>query len=449
MAIAAWIIDGQPPFDVWSVDRRRFKEYATFDYTVAKAVEVYQNEYAVGFPFEERPAGRPAYTSPLYEVLSAKGAVFGARGGWERPVYIDTDAKVSDHSLTQFRTNGWRPVVAAEVEAARSRVALLDLPGFSKFEVRGRGATDYLDGLLCSRLPRPGRLGLVYALTPRGTVLSEFTVTHLGDDHFYVVGAASAEWHDLDLLEGALPGDGAITIANRSHELGTIVIVGPRSRDVLGKITGTPLDSAAFPWLSCRKIETSAGPVRALRVSYVGELGWELHAANDQLVELYESLWAAGEEHGICDIGIYAVDSMRLDKCYRSWKADLEIGFSPLDASLDRFIDFEKPTFVGRDALLAERSRGSRYRFVPLTLDQPGEADAPANSSIYCNGERVGIVTSGGWSFTLDCSIALGYVQPSHCSSGTSLQIEIFGQRVDATVGSEPLYDPTNTSPRA
>ena len=449
MAIADWIIDGQPPFDIWSVDRRRFKEYATFDYTVAKAVEVYQNEYAVGFPFEERPAGRPAYTSPLYETLSAKGAAFGARGGWERPIYVDTDAVVTDHTLTQFRTNGWRSVVADEVAASRNRVALLDLPGFTKFEIHGPGATMYLDGLVCSKLPRLGRLGLVYALTRTGTVLSEFTVTRLGDDHFYVVGAASAEWHDLDMLEAALPADGSVTIVNRTHQLGTLVIIGPRSRDVLREITSTPLDNASFPWLSCRDIATAAGTVRTLRVSYVGALGWELHAATDQLVALYDLLWAAGKQHGIRDIGIYAVDSMRLDKCYRSWKTDLEIGFSPLDASLDRFVDFTKDHFVGRDALVAERVRGPRYRFVPLTLDQPGIADAPANSSIFRNGERVGIVTSAGWSFTLDCSIALGYVTPSHSSSGTTLQIEIFGERVDATVRSEPLYDAGNSAPRA
>jgi dimethylglycine dehydrogenase len=449
MAIADWIIDGQPPFDIWAVDRRRFKEYATFDYTVAKAVEVYQNEYAVGFPFEERPAGRPAYKSPLYETLSDKGAVFGARGGWERPAYIDSARVVDDHTLTQFRTQGWRPVVAEEVDAARNRVALLDLPGFTKFEIQGRGAASVLDALLCSKLPRLGRLGLVYALTRTGTVLSEFTATRLGDDHFYLVGAATAEWHDLDVLERALPADGSVTIANRTHELSTLVIVGPRSRDVLAKITSTPLDNSSFPWLSCRTLDTDAGSVRALRVSYVGELGWELHAANDQLAELYQLLSAAGEQHGIRDIGIYAVDSMRLDKCYRSWKADLEIGFSPLDASLDRFVDFNKDDFVGRDALLAERERGPRYRFVPLTLDQPGDADAPANSSIYCDGERVGIVTSGGWSFTLDCSIALGYVSPSHCLPGTTVQVEIFGEQVDATVCVDPLYDPANTAPRA
>jgi len=222
------------------------------------------------------------------------------------------------------------------------------------------------------------------------------------------------------------------------------VLAGPRSRDVLGAITATPLDNQSFPWLSYRQIDTVAGPVRALRVSYVGELAWELHASNDQLVDLYKLLGAAGEQHGMRDIGIYAVDSMRLDKCYRSWKADLEIGFSPLDASLDRFVDFTKPAFVGRDALMAERERGSRYRFVPLVLDEPGRSDAPANASVFAGDERVGIVTSGGWSFTLDESIALAYVDAARSAPGTPLDIEIFDRRVSATLRTEPLYDPGN-----
>ncbi len=448
-AMAEWIIDGQPGFDLWSVDRRRFKDYATFEYTTAKAVEVYQNEYAIGFPYEERPAGRPSYVSPLYDTLAAKGAVFGARGGWERPVYIDRDATITDHTLTLFRTNGWRPIVAEEVAAARGRVALLDLPGFSKFDIEGAGAAAYLDALLCSRLPHVGRIGLVYALTPTGTVLSEFTITRLDTDRFYLVGAAGAEWHDLDVLERALPADGSVTITNRTHDFGSLILVGPRSRDVLRGVTNTPLDNTSFPWLTCRDIETAVGPVRALRVNYVGELGWELHAANHQLVALYDLLWAVGERHGMRDIGIYAVDSLRLDKCYRSWKADLEIGFSPLDASLDRFVDFDKQNFVGRDAVIAERDRGSRYRFVPMTLDEAGDADAPFCSSVFSGDRRVGIVTSGGWSFTLDTSIALGYVEQPFDVPGTKVQIEIFGERTPATVRREPLYDPANEHPRA
>ncbi len=448
-AIAEWILDGRPEWDLWSIDRRRYKEYATSRYTIDKAVEVYQNEYAMGFPFEERPAGRPAYTSPLYERLQAKGAAFGARGGWERPTYFDPKGVVTDLSLSFRRRNGWRPVVAEEVLAAREAVAVLDLPGFAKFEVEGPGAAAYLDHLLCTRLPRTGRASLSYALLPDGKVLSEFTVSRLADDRFYLVGAASAEWHDLDVLEQALPGDGSVTITNVTADRGSLVLVGPRSRDVLAQLTTSALDNAAFPWLSIRDIDTAVGPVRALRINYVGELGWELHATNDQMVALYDAVWAAGEPHGIRDFGIYAVDSLRLDKCYRGWKSDLEIGFSPFDAGLDRFVDLDKPYFVGRDALIAERAAGSPWRFVPMTLDLDGDADAPFCSSVFAGDERVGIVTSGGWSFTLDKSVALAYVRPGFELPGTKLEIEIFGDRCPATVGHEPLFDPGNERPRS
>jgi len=402
----------------------------------------------MGFPFEERPAGRPAYTSPLYEQLKAKGAYYGARGGWERPTWFDTghgtaDA-VTDHSLSFFRRNAWRPLVAEECEAVRDRVAVLDLPGFSKFEVRGPGAESYLDHLLCTKLPKTGRVALVYALLPDGKVLSEFTLTRLADDHFYLVGAASAEWHDLDVLEMALPDDGSITITNVTADYGSLVVVGPRSRDVLAQITTNPLDNTAFPWLSMRMIDTAVGPVRALRVNYVGELGWELHAANHQLVALYDAVWAAGEPHGIRDFGIYAVDSLRLDKCYRGWKGDLEIGFSLFDASMDRFVDLSKPDFVGKAAMIAERASGPAWRFVPMTLDDPGDADAPFCASVFSGNERVGLVTSAGWSFTLGQSVALAYVRPQFEAPGTKLDIEIFGSRRSATVGREPLFDQEN-----
>jgi dimethylglycine dehydrogenase len=448
-AIAEWVLEGRPSFDLWSIDRRRYKAYATTEYTAAKAVEVYQNEYAMSFPFEERPAGRPSYVSPLYETLVAKGAHFGARGGWERPTWFDPDGEVTEETLSFFRRNPWRPLVAQEVTAARERVAVLDLAGFTKIEIEGPGAAACLDHLVCSRLPRVGRTALCYALLPDGKVLSEFTISRLADDHFYVVGAASAEWHDLDVLEAALPADGSVRLTNDTHERGSLIVVGPRSRDVLAQVSSSPLDNGSFPWLSVRDIETAVGLVRALRVNYVGELGWELHATNDQLVGLYDAVWAAGEAHGIRDIGIYAVDSLRLDKCYRGWKQDLEIGFSPFDASLQRFVDLDKGDFVGRDALVAEAAVGPAWRFVPLTLDQPGEADAPFCSSVFSGLERVGIVTSGGWSFTLDASVALAYVRPAVASPGTGLEIEIFGERVRATVGVEPLYDPANARLRA
>ncbi|MEA3185668.1 MAG: dimethylglycine dehydrogenase, partial [Ilumatobacteraceae bacterium] len=403
-AVAEWILDGRPEFDIWSIDRRRYKDFATTDYTIDKAVEVYQNEYAMSFPFEERPAGRPSYTSPLYETLQTKGAHFGARGGWERPTWFDPEGVVDDHSLTFSRTNGWRPEVAKECHAARNGVAVLDFPGFTKIEIKGPGAHRYLDHLLCTKLPRTGRLTLCYALLPDGKVLSELTLTKIADDHYYAVGAAGAEWHDLDVLESALPDDGSVTLTNVTADFGTLIVVGPRSREVLAKVTSTPLDNGSFPWLSVTDLDTACGPVRAMRVNYVGELGWELHAANNQLIALYEAVWSAGEQHGIRDIGIYAVDSLRLDKCYRGWKVDLEIGFSPFDATLDRFVDLDKPDFVGKAALVAERQTGPSWRFVPMTLDDPGDADAPFFSSIFDgdgpHAQRFGIVTSGGWSFS-------------------------------------------------
>ena len=443
-AIAEWILNGRPEFDLWSIDRRRYKEYASTKYTIDKAVEVYQNEYAMGFPFEERPAGRPAYVSPLYEKLKKKGASYGARGGWERPTYFDPKNEVTDHSLSFFRRNGWRKVVAKEVHAARNGVAVLDLPGFTKIEVKGPGAFAYLDNLLCTKLPKVGRISLVYALLPDGKVLSEFTVVRVAEDSFYLVGAASSEWHDLDVLEMALPTDGSVTLKNVTKDYGSLILVGPRSREVLSQVTTSALDNAAFPWLSMRMIDTAVGPVRALRVNYVGELGWELHASNEQMVALYDAIWKAGENHQIVDMGIYAVDSLRLDKCYRGWKGDLEIGFSPFDASLDRFVDLTKPAFVGRDALIAEKAAGSKWRFVPMTLDEDGDADAPFCASVFSGEKRIGIATSGGWSFTLNKSVALAYVRPEFEAAGTKLEIEIFGERKKATVGQEPLFDPRN-----
>ena len=456
-AIAEWILDGRPAIDIWSIDRRRYKDYATTQYTIDKAIEVYQNEYAMGFPFEERPAGRPSYTSPLHETLMAKGAYFGARGGWERPTWFDTGITtqnaVTDQSLSFFRRNGWHQQVAQECAAVRNRVAVLDMPGFTKIEIKGPGAEAYLDHLLCTRLPKTGRVTLCYALLPDGKVLSEFTLTKLADQHYYAVGAASAEWHDLDVLEAALPSDGSVTLTNVTADYGSLVVVGPRSRDVLAQITSTPLDNASFPWLSVRDIETSVGSVRALRVNYVGELGWELHAATAQLLPLYEAIWAAGEQYEIRDFGIYAVDSLRLDKGYRGWKGDIEIGYSPFDSSLDRFVDLTKADFVGKAALVAEKAKGSAWRFVPMTLDADGDADVPFCSSIFDgagdNANNIGLATSGGWSFTLDKSIALGYVRPQFERPGTKVYIKVFGEMIAATVGAEPLFDPTNERPRA
>jgi dimethylglycine dehydrogenase len=437
-ALAEWVVEGEPEWDLWTLDPRRFTGYATKTFTTAKAVEIYQNEYAPAFPNEERPAGRPLRTSPLYERLRTKGARFGARGGWERATHFG-----DDDVPTFLRARPYFPAVEAEVRVVRERVGLLDLPGFTKFVVSGPNAAAWLDRLVCTRLPRVGRIGLSWVLTPRGGILSEFTITRQAADRFYLCAAASAEWHDADVLRGAPEG---VTVENVSARFGTLVLAGPRARDVLAAVTHADLSNAAFPWLAAREIEVGWVRVLALRVTYVGELGWELHAPMESLVALYDALWRAGEPHGIADFGIYAVDSMRLDKCYRGWKGDLETGFSPRDASLDRFVAWDKPDFVGRAGLL---ERPAAYRFVPLLLDDAGEADAPACASVFEGGVRVGIVTSGGWSFALGKSVALAYVRSDLGDVDTRLGVDVFGERRAATVAAEPIYDPTNARLRA
>ena len=448
-ALAEWVVYGGPEWDLWSFDRRRYTGYADLAYTAAKAVEVYQNEYAPAYPNEEREAGRQLKMSPLYERLKAKGAHFGARSGWERAIFFDVDDTVDEHTLSFRRKRSWWDAVASEVEAVRERVGILDLPGFTKIEVSGPGAEAFLDALTCSRLPRLGRVSLAYVLTERGTLLSEFTITRTAPDTFYLIAASVAEWHDLDVLEAAMPTDGSVTVRNRSDEIGSLIVAGPRSRELMAHVTAANLSNAAFPWLTAQRIDVLGHEVLTLRVNYVGELGWELHAPMDQLPAIYEVLSAAGPAYGLRDFGLYAMESLRLDKCYRGWKNDLETGYTPYEASLDRFISVQKPAFRGRQAVIDEANRGVAQRFVPLTLDEAGDADAPFCAPVVLDGRSVGLVTSGGWSFTLNKSVALAYVRSDLAAPGTKLDIEILGDRRKATVGREPLYDPENARLRA
>ena len=448
-ALAEWVVHGKTEWDLWSLDRRRYGDYATTDYTVAKAIEVYQNEYASSFPYEERPAGRPLRTSPLYETLRARGARFGARGGWERAVYLDLKGDVPPDTHSFRRENVWHGAVNEEVRAVRERVGILDLPGFTKYELKGPGASKHLDYLSCSKLPSQGRVSLAYALTDDGKLWSEFTITRLGEDHFYIISAAIAATHDMDLLRQGLPADSAITVKDVTADFGTLIIAGPRARDVLGQVTQADLSNAGFPWLTAQYIETVSGRCLAMRVNYVGELGWELHAPVAQLPSLYAAMWAAGAAYDIRDFGLYAMDSLRVDKCYRGWKSDLESGYTPLEASLDRLVDVTKPDFVGKVALAAEHARGAAQRFVPLIFDEDGDAEAPYCAQVFDGNTNVGLTTSGVWSHTLNKSVALAYVKADKATPGTKLQVNVLGTMRSATVHAEPLYDPKNQRLRA
>ena len=442
--IAEWVAHGQPEWDMWPLDSRRYLEFANHKFTLAKAIETYQQEYAIGFPIEERPAGRSAKTSPVYPRLKDKGAQFGARGGWERAVYFPRAADPSDRANVSFRRPRWHTAIARECEAALQRVAVLDLPGFTKFEVTGPGATAWLDHMVTGTVPRPGRTALNYFCAPNGGIVTEMTITCFAPHRYWLISAAAGERHDEHWLHQHLPADGTVRIDNLTARFGSLIVVGPKSRELLAQLTTADLSNAAFPWLSMRSIEIGYTKAIALRVNYVGELGWELHVPVEHMLSIYDLIWAAGEPLGISDYGLYAMDSLRLEKCYRAWKADLTTEYTPLMASLDRFVKLDKPGgFIGQEALQREAASGPRERFVPLLVDA-ADADAAAVSIVFSGNTVAGLVTSGGYGYRLRQSIALAYVRTDLAVPGTELEVEILGTRRRAVVGSEPLYDPQN-----
>jgi len=448
-AIAEWVVNGEPDWDLWPLDCRRYGRYADRRYALGKALETYQNEYGVGYPQEERPAGRPARTSPLYETLKRGGAVFGARGGWERAVYY-REAGDPDGPECSFRRPHWHRAVERECAAVACGVALLDLSGFTRFEVGGRGAAAWLDHLLAGELPRAGRTALAYGCSARGGIVMETTVTRLPEGRFWLLSAASAERHDEDWLRTHYSSvHGEVAISNLTERYGTLVLAGPRARELLARVADADVSNASFPWLSARALRIGGAELLALRVSYVGELGYELHVAMEHLAAVHARLVEAGRGLGLRPFGLYAVESLRLEKCYRSWKADLTAEYTPLAASLGRFVRLDKAAdFIGREALRKAAAAGVPERFVPL-LVEARDADAAPVSIVYHGGRAVGLVTSGGYGYRLRQSIALAYVRTDLTAPGTQLEVEILGERRPAVVGREPLYDPENLRLRA
>lgn len=442
--IAEWVTHGQPEWDMWPLDSRRYLPHANHKFTLAKAKETYENEYGIGYPVEERPAGRPAKTSPNYAVLKTKGARFGARGGWERAVYFShpNDPKGPECA---FERPVWHTAVQREVQAVTERVAVLDLPGFTKFEVKGTGARAWINQLATGVVPKPGRTALNYFCNSSGGIVTEMTVTCISDEHFWLISAAAGELHDWHWLSDHLPGNAfEVTLNNLTARYGTLIVVGPKSRELLKRLTQADLSNIAFPWLSVQTIEMGYTEVIAGRVNYVGELGWELHVPQEHVASIYDLLFAEGADLGIADFGLYAMDSLRLEKGYRSWKADLTTEYTPFMASLDRFVKLDKPGgFLGCEALQREAAAGPKERFVPL-LVEAGDADAPAVSIVYHQNQVVGLVTSGGFGYRMQKSIALAYVRTDLAKPGQILEVEILGKRCKAVVTSEPLFDPHN-----
>lgn len=442
--LAEIIVDGQSEWDTWVLDPRRFTQYAGEEFASAKAVEEYQREFVFDHPDEHRPAGRNAKTTPLTEVLRERGAEFGALNGWERSLYFHPAEDDFEH-VPSFRFSTYHDQVGREAHAVRNNVGVVEISGFTRFLVEGPGCIEWFDHLSAGRMPAVGRSALAYVNDDQGRFLSEFTISRLTEDSFWLTSAAAAEWHDLDVLTDANPPE-SVTISNLTHDHNAIMVAGPNSRTVLAAVTDAPLDNASFPWLSVRRIEIAGHEVVALRVSFTGELGWELHLPMESSLPVWEAIHAAGAECGIVDFGLLATESMRMEKSYPAWKSDLHTEFTVLEAGLDRFVNLEKD-FRGRDAILAQRDAGHRRVWVSMTV-QNNIAAAHTGDPIMFGHEIVGVVTSGAFGHFTQTNIALGYVDAAFAQPDTELEITIIGQRSPATVSAEPMFDPTHEQPR-
>ena len=449
--LAEWIVEGEPGIDLLAVDPRRFGPYTGKRYLVQKNEETYRNVFTIHYPDEERPDARPAKTSPVYEKLKRMGAVFGQRYGWERANWFAPEGVAAKDDWSFRRTN-WFEHVGNECRRLRERVGVIDLTPFTKHLVEGPGAEAWLDSLVANKVPvKTGRMALAHALTKRGGIRSEFTITKLGDERFYVVSAGAAERYDTDLLHKRLPADGGVALANITTSRGCFVLAGPRSREVLAKLTDTALGNDAFPWLTGQVAEVGlATDVYLLRVNFVGSLGWELHFPIEYANHLFEAIFAAGEEFGIGMAGMRAMESLRMEKSYRMWGSDLQRENTPLEAGLDRFVRMGKGDFAGKAALEAQLAKGVPNRFVTLEVHGVTDADPLGNEPLFDGqGRMIGRATSGFYGHVLKKSLAIGYVKPEFAEVGGKVSIEILGERKEATVLVDSPYDPENRELRA
>ena len=441
--MAEWITEGCTEWDMWAVDPRRYTDYTDRDYCVAKGMETYGHEYAMHFPWHRWPAAPDRKMSPIHEKVKQLGGVMGVYNGWERANWFakpgDDTSEESTH--TWARSGPWEARIREECEAVRDGVGVLDLPGFSRFNLSGEGAAEWLRGMIAGGLPKVGRMNLGYFPDKRGRILTEMSILRHGDDRFTLITAATAQWHDGEHLRSNLtPG---LELTDHTTEYDTLIVTGPKSRELFGKIAEADL---SLPWLSLQQATVAGKSVTLARVSFAGELGWEVHAKNEDMPAIYEAVLNAGAK----PFGMWALNSLRIEKGYRAWKGDLSTDYSLLEGGLDRFVKFDKPQdFPGKAALLAEKQQGVKKRFVTLIVDA-GDCDAPYMSTLWHDGKVVGETTSGAWGYRVGASVALGMVRADLAEPGTELEVEIYGERHRAVVQpDQPLWDAENERIRA
>ncbi len=444
--LARWILTGDPGMDMSEIDARRIGNYVSKRWTAAKVHETWGTHMEPHIPGEDRPAARPAKTAPSYDLLTSKGAVWTVLDGWEFPRWFAPSPALAipEHS---FRRTKHADYVEAEVRAVREAAGLIDMAPMTKFTVRGPRAAAWLNGLFANRLPAVGRVGLTVMCSRQGGVIAEYTVARYGENDFYLVSTPAGEVLNWDVLTRHLPEEGGVELQNVSEQLGVLALSGPKARDILQPLTDNDLSNDAFPWLSAQTGEVGyARDVRLIRVSYTGELGWELHHPMSYNRHLVDLLIKAGEPHGMKLFGLEAIESLRLDKSYRAIRRELACDISPLEAGLERFVKFDKGDFVGRDALLAQKEAGLKRRIVTLKLPA-ADTSVIAGESVYRDGKLVGRVTSGGYSYHFGHDIALALLS-ADVEIGARLKVHIHNEMRDAEVVADSLYDPTSARAR-
>jgi dimethylglycine dehydrogenase len=429
--LAQWMMHGQTEINMLAFDPRRYGDWAVGDYCLGKSIDEYQQMYQPVLPGEYRDAGRPVKTTPIYEKLKAKGAVFAENFGWERAKWFSKNGEAEKY---RYRRSNWFDAVAEECKAVAERAGVLDLSAFSKYEVSGGDAEAFLNRICANRSPeRDGGVVLAHMLGEPGGIECEATITRLASDKYYVLSGAVAELHDLDWMMQHVEEGEEVSVNNVTADYGCLVLAGPKSRQILSRLTNADLSNEAFPWMRGQEVS-------------VGGVPWELHHPMAQMEKLYDALMEAGAEHGVVDFGLYAVNAMRMEKGYKAWGSELTTEITPLEAGLQRFVRRDK-SFIGREAVEGRIRDGIDIELVYVSVEAE-DADCVGNEAVY-DGERIiGVTTSGAYGFRVGRSIAFAYVEPEYAKPGSSFEIAILGARRRATVEAQPLYDPKNSKLR-
>ncbi len=451
MALAEWVSKGEAPYDLWPVDIRRFgRPHFDTDWVRTRTYEAYGKHYTMAWPFEEHASGRPARKSPLYEKLKAQGASFGEKLGWERPNWFATAKGEKPEDIYTYGRQNWFAAVGREHKAAREAAVVFDQTSFAKFALKGRDAEAALQWIASNNVgKKPGALTYTQMLNDRGGIECDLTCARIADDEYYIVTGTGFATHDFDWISRNIPDDLNASLIDVTSAFTVLSLMGPKARAILESMTSADVSNAALPFSQFRTIGIAGAPVRALRITYVGELGYELHLPVEYATRIYDLLMEKGAAHGLVNAGYRAIESLRLEKGYRAWGSDIGPDHTAVEAGLGWAVKMKSGVkFRGREAIAAQIDKGVKKSLAGFTVDDP-DVVLLGRETIYRDGKRVGWLSSGGFGYTIGKSIGYGYVRnpagvtPDYVLSG-SYELEVANERVKANVSLTPFYDPEN-----